>query len=325
MHNISEIHPRSVRFAERACSHDVIGKILVVVDPTAARHPCIEKAVRLASGFGSTIELYICATEQGIPESWAGGSTLAQYRNLMRERWIGVLEELAAPIRALGVQVQTQSEWHVPLEQGIVEHAIRTSADLVIKDTHRHLPTSHMASVQTDWVLIRQLPMPLLLVHPTVWDAHPVIATSVDPCHIAERPVDLDRCLLAMGCSVGRALSGAVTVLHALSPTPHLPGDPVSSAQQSADYDRQRALVTGLAVDRQIDAERLSFTERAMPDGIIELVEDTNPAVLVMGVAARQRLAVGAVSTASQVLERTDCDLLVVKPAGFVSPALVTG
>ncbi|MEP7242073.1 MAG: hypothetical protein ABI885_00145 [Gammaproteobacteria bacterium] len=47
------------------------------------------------------------------------------------------------------------------------------------------------------------------------------------------------------------------------------------------------------------------------------------PAVLVMGVAARQRFS-GSASTASQVLEQTDCDLLVGKPAGFISPVLVT-
>jgi universal stress protein E len=325
VHNVYELHPRSVRFAERASGRDAIEKILVVVDPMATRHPCIEKAVRLASGFGSTIELFICATEQGVPESWAGGSTLAQYRGLIRERWIGILEELAAPVRALGVHVRTESAWHVSLEQGIVEHAIRTGADLVIKDTRRHAPTSHTPSVQTDWILIRQLPMALLLVHPTAWDAHPVIATSVDPCHVAERPVDLDRSLLAIGCSMSRALSGEVAVLHALSATPHLPGEHISSSQQSTDYDRQRSMVKGLAMDNQIDAGSLRFTERTIPDGIIELVHSTHPAVLVMGVAARQRLPTGSVSTASQVLERTDCDLLVVKPAGFVSPALVTG
>jgi nucleotide-binding universal stress UspA family protein len=47
--------------------------------------------------------------------------------------------------------------------------------------------------------------------------------------------------------------------------------------------------------------------------------------MLVMGVAARSRFThVGPAGTAAQILERLDCDLLVVKPAGFVSPLLVT-
>jgi universal stress protein E len=235
-----------------------------------------------------------------------------------------MLEELAAPLRAAGIHVKTESEWHAPLEQGIVEHAIRTHADLVVKDTHRHVPTSHMPTVQTDWVLIRQLSMPLLLVRPGVWGDHPVIAASVDPSHAAERPTELDHSLLDLGCSIGRALSGDVTVLHALQATPHLPGDAVPADEQKAGYDRQRALVSALAHEKQIPDGKLSFLECGAPEGIVELVRKNRPAILVMGVAARQRLNIGAVSTASQVLEQTECDLLVLKPAGFVSPALVT-
>jgi universal stress protein E len=69
--------------------------------------------------------------------------------------------------------------------------------------------------------------------------------------------------------------------------------------------------------------EEASFVEGNVPEGIVQLVQRMRPSILVMGVAARQRLQVGAVSTASQVLEQTDCDLLAVKPAGFVSPVLV--
>ena len=325
MQSVTHPHPRSVRFAERAQGHDVIENILVVVDPTAGSHPSIEKAARLASAFGSSIELYICDVEQGVPESWAAGSTLAQYRGFMRERRIQMLEELAAPLRALGLHVNTASEWHFPLERGVVEHAIRARADLVVKDTHRHAPGSHMPLVQTDWALLRQLPMPLLLVRRGTWGAHPVVAASVDPCHAAERPVELDLALLGVGSSISRALSGRLTLLHALRPVAHLQGDPVPAAEQKADYDRQRARVATLARDAHVAPCESVFTERDAPDGIVELTQEVRPDVLVIGVAARQRLQVGAVSTASQVLERTDCDLLAVKPAGFVSPVLVAG
>jgi nucleotide-binding universal stress UspA family protein len=54
------------------------------------------------------------------------------------------------------------------------------------------------------------------------------------------------------------------------------------------------------------------------------MVKTEKPELLVMGVAARQRFEQGAASTASEVLEQIDCDLLVLKPAGFISPALAT-
>jgi universal stress protein E len=324
MTHVNELHPRTVRFAERAKGHDAIEKILVVVDPTALRHPCIEKATRLAAGFGSTVELYVCDVDQSVPESWAGGSTLAQYRSVLRERRLGMLEELAAPMRADGIHVIVESEWHAPLEDAVIRRAIHTRADLVIKDTHRHPLTAHMPSVQTDWNLIRQLPMPLLLVRPGAWGAHPAIAASVDPFHVAERPVALDQSLLDLACSLRRALSGNLAAFHVLQPTPHLPGEPVSAATQAATFECQRTAVNDLVQGRSVGACETGFIEAPVPEGIVQLVQRSHPAILLMGVAARERLPIGAVSTASQVLEQTDCDLLVVKPSGFVSPALVT-
>jgi universal stress protein E len=304
--------------------NEVIQKILVVVDPTAILHPGIDKAARLAARFGSTLELFVCDVNQYIPESWAGGTTLAQYRGLIRERRLTMLEGLASPLRERGIHVTTDSEWHVALEEGIVRRAIRTRADLVVKDIHRHAPMPHMAGVQSDWVLIRQLPMPLLLVRPTPWAIHPKVAVSVDPCRVAERPVELDDSLVSLGCSIGRALAGDVELLHALQPLPHLPEERPTAEAIQATHDAQRKAVTHVAERASIGRSAMKFVERRIPEGIVELVAEERPAVLVMGTAARQRFQNGAASTASQVLERTACDLLIVKPAGFVSPALVT-
>jgi universal stress protein E len=219
--------------------------------------------------------------------------------------------------------VKTDARWQAPREEGIVAHAIHTGADLVIKDAHRHPPMSHMPTVQTDWVLIRQLPMPLLLVHPAPWGAHALVAASVDPIHIADRPVQLDQSLARLAGAIGETLSGEAVLLHVTEPTPHLPGDAVPEAIRAEDVWRQREAVSTLATEASIRVDDSSFIEERVPQGIVQLVARTRPAILLMGASARERIQVGAVSTASQVLERTDCDLLVIKPRGFVSPAMV--
>ena len=235
-----------------------------------------------------------------------------------------MLETLAAPLRERGIHVKTESQWQVPLEQGIVEHAIRTRADLVIKDTHRHRPESHMPSVQTDWVLIRQLPMPLLLVRPIPWGSHPLIAAAIDPAHVADRPPELDRSLHYIGSQLSEVLVGNLVLLHVLEPAPHLPGQVLSVQEHAAHRERQRAQVNKFLSDAPLETRESRFVEGNVPESIVQAVQTMRPAILAMGVAARQRLQIGSVSTASQVLEQTECDLLLVKPAGFVSPALVT-
>ncbi len=323
MNDSIALHPRSLRYVERASGHDVIQKILVVVDPTSVWHPCIEKAARLAASFGSTVELYVCDVAPNVPPSWAGGSTVAQYRGVMRERRLAMLEDLAAPLRRQGIQVVTETEWRAPLEEGVVVHAIRTQADLVVKDTHRHSIGPLTTALHTDWLLIRQLPMPLLLVRPKPWPEHPLVAASVDPCHAAERPVELDESLLRVTRSISRAIAGDVSVLHALQSPPHLPEQPLCATTVQGAYDRQREAVEQLVCRADLAPRSVKCVEGRVPEAIVEFAETEAPAVLVMGVAARQRLQGSATSTAAEVLEQTECDLLVLKPNGFVSPVLV--
>jgi universal stress protein E len=321
---LNSLHPRSVRYIERAEGHDAIQKILVVVDPTASQHPCIEKAARLAGSFGSTLELYVCEAGEDLPPSWAGGSTLAQYRGLIREQRLAMLEGLAAPLRTRGIHVITESNWHVPLAEGVTLHALRSRADLVVKDTHRHSTGPFATGAHTDWELIRQLPTPLLLVRPTPWPDHPLVVASVDPCHAAERPVELDTALLALTCSFARATAGYVSVLHALQPPPHLPEQRLSAQTVQAEFERQADAVLRLAERVHLGKDALNCIEGRIPDTIVQFALRDRPAMLAMGVAARQRPQVGATSTAAQVLEETSCDLLLVKAPGFVSPVLVT-
>jgi nucleotide-binding universal stress UspA family protein len=57
-------------------------------------------------------------------------------------------------------------------------------------------------------------------------------------------------------------------------------------------------------------------------DGLEHLAREQAPDVLVVGAVARSTGGRGG--TAAHILEHVDCDLLVLKPEGFVSPLLVT-
>jgi universal stress protein E len=302
-----------------ASNYVTFQKILVVIDPAATTHPCLDKAVRLATGFGSTLELFICDDEPRVPETWA-----EEHHAQLRRRRVSMLEALASPLRAGGLRVEVDSEWHVPRDEGIVTRAIRSGVDLVVKDTLRHHAASNMPMDQTDSMLIRQLPMPLLLVRPAPWRAHALIAASVDPCHVADRPAQLDRSLARLAAAMGEMLAGEAVLLHVTEPTPRLAGDAVTRAERVADMSRHHEAVSTLANGLGVGVDDSGFVEEHVPEGIVQLVGRKQPAILLMGASARARPEVSDINTACQVLERTECDLLVVKPQGFVSPGLVT-
>jgi universal stress protein E len=72
-------------------------------------------------------------------------------------------------------------------------------------------------------------------------------------------------------------------------------------------------------------AAAVHLVEGTAIEGLRQLAAEHHPDILVMGTVARPRSAHAAAGgTAARVLEQIDCDLLVVKPPGFVSPLLVT-
>lgn len=175
---------------------------------------------------------------------------------------------------------------------------------------------------RTDSNLIRQVPAPLLLVRETEWPRLSLVAVAVDSCHPADYPPALDQEMTGIGRRLGSALSGKVELLHVLQNPPHLPGETVSAHERAQTHARARAAVGRLAGDSGL---AVHFSEGSGLEGLVGLVTQRDPAVLVMGAASRPRWQHSAGGgTAAKVLERTACDLLIVKPPGFVSPLLVT-
>jgi nucleotide-binding universal stress UspA family protein len=315
-------HPRTVRFAERACGHDPVQRVMAVVDLGGFNRAAVGKAARLAMAFGAMLELYACERGANVPLNWAGGSTLAQYRSILRERQLATLEELAATYREAGLSVSTTYECTADPDEALITRAIRTGASLVVKDISWDglVPA---ASSAADDVLIAQLPMPLLLVRMEPWGSHPRVAASVDPCRPCERPIELDESVVALGASVSRALGGVSFAMHVLEAPPHLPGEFVSQDERHAAFERQRAQVLALGCLTLLDDREVHFVEQRVPDGIARLANETHSSIVAIGVAARPRADALGAETALELLRRTACDLLVVKPAGFVSAVMV--
>lgn len=300
-------HPRTLQFAERDAARTVFARILVVLDPTASTHACIEKAARLARSFGSVLELYVCDAELDPPQHLA------------------LLERLAAPLRAQGLLVETCAEKHFPLEEGIGHHIIRSHPDLVIKDSHRHALTTRAGVSHTDWSLLSQAAVPLLLVRPQSWSPRSQILVALDPCRPADHPAALDMALLEIANGLGNALVGAVQLLHVVGTPPHLPGEPVAAETRREWEEKSQQALHRIASQAGVDAAAVHCVAGAPVRGIVGYASAHRPDILIMGSSGRRRWAhTAAGNTATAVLEQVDCDLLVCKAPGFISPLLVT-
>lgn len=296
-----------------------IRKILVVVDPTARDHACVEKAARIAAGVGADLELFVCDILQEDDSAT---------RAARDEQAIALLQTLAAPLRGRGLGVECRTEWHSPLEQGVGLRVLRSNADLVVKDTHHHAIDAVGGGYGlTDWTLIRQIPVPLLLVRPTAWPARPHLTVGIDPMHPARRSESLDEEMIGLAVQVASATHGSVDALHVLQNPPHLPGEAVSAEAVALAHALAREDCTRL-VRRSAESGKpveLHFEPGRVASNILAFAAAHATQILVLGSGAHSRWRqTGASGTAAQILESLTCDLLVVRPPGYVSPLLVT-
>src|SRR5262245_24163744 len=139
-----------------------ICNILVIVDPTTQEHPAVEKAAVLARRFDARLELFACETK-GSREMRRAAHLRTSPNESFEINLKPKLEALAAPLRESGLDVTTEIESGDPLHAALLDRIKRTSAELVVKDTHHHTAARRTFLTNTDWQLIRGCAVPLLL------------------------------------------------------------------------------------------------------------------------------------------------------------------
>lgn len=305
---------------------DYIKQILVIVDPTASEHPAIIKAALLAAKFNARIELFVCDTKSAREARLA-----AHVRTRPREPFpVNIkawLEALADPLRRRGLDVTTECAHADALHIGLIDHTRRSSADLVVKDTHHHSLAQRTFLTNTDWQLIRGCPAPLLLTKNTTWASVPRIVAAVDPGHVNDEPEMLDHWILEHASLLAQRLVGELHAIHVYLPMAIVgaatAGNPpltatVTSEDLAVEEASRRQLVTALLSEYDIGPERIHLEIGGPAHVLPRAAESLHADVLTMGAIARsglKRIFIG--STAEDVLERLPCDALIVKPPNF--------
>ena len=304
-------------------------RILIVVDPTTAEQPAVDRGFELARRLKAPVELFVCHYDS----RFAGGRLFAgteraRLRREDLEHQLGYLKSLAAEHATEADVVALRAVWDTPLAEGIIRECLRSEPRLVVKDTHHHSAVERTLFTNTDWHLVRDCPVPLWLVKPGDMQ-QPKILAAVDPMHEHEKPGSLDDRILDQSTSLTDVLDGDLHVYHgydatpaiaragalAMSPTPV----PVQELTHKVEADHAEAFAALLA-DRGLADDHRHLMAGAAFELLPTLARRLGANLVVMGSIARGRLQQAVVgSTAERVLEHLPCDLLIVKPDGFRS------
>jgi universal stress protein E len=302
-------------------------RLLVVVDPTVSVHPSVERAAWLARRTGAHLELFISDHASEVDESRTPIGTAAQNRAAVLERHRNRLEQLAEPLRSAGVSVGVDTRWEHPLHDSIVRKSADCRADLVIKDTHFHSVLKRSIFSNTDWSLIRNCAATLWLVKPRPPGQRPCFIAAVDPLHERDKPADLDSRILDVGARLCQPLGGELHVFHAFDvvaaiavSTDSMTMPIVLPMNELADAMRTRhtEAVERLCHQHGIARQRAHIHQGNTRQLLLALAEQLRADAVVMGAISRSGLkGLFLGNTAEDVLDRLDCDLIIVKPAGF--------
>jgi universal stress protein E len=303
---------------------DSIKNILVIVDPTASDQPVVHKAGLLAAKLRASIELLACDTEASATLRIMHRITgRASPSSPNQKAW---LEDLAKPLRSQGIEVTTSAIGGDPLVDTLLGWFKNSPADLVMKDTHHHSALKRTFLGNTDWRLIRECSIPLLLTKPTRWPEHLTLAAAVDPPLKGSREDHLDQRILDCAVSIARSMHAKVLAVHtyfpdivaaaAICPQPNFFSvtDEMLEAEKSAHEKALTPLLAPYAIAPSCVQVEMGVASASLP----AIAADRAIDVMVMGAISRSHAKQALLgSTAERLLEFLPCDVLVVKEICF--------
>ncbi len=298
--------------------------ILVAIEfPGAKSQLGLKRAVELAAKTRARLILYHACFDPEIGTALAGrDDARLQYVLGIRRRQ---LEGLAKDFGIDAKRSKIEAQWAHPAVDAIARAVTGHAPDLVIAESTRRGRFARFVLTNTDWELIRQVPAALLLVK----SARPIrkapLLCAIDPTHARDKPAELDDAILDAGSNLAAALGCRLTVYHAY-PAPILPPAigtsgvlvplpaPSSPAERSERRRRAVERVTAVVERHALQAARIVVEEGDARELLPERAAAERAQIVVIGAVARgglDRVLIG--STAESVLDRLECDVLVVK------------
>ncbi|MDX1454258.1 MAG: universal stress protein [Gammaproteobacteria bacterium] len=299
-------------------------KIMVVVNPAMRESTALVRGVELANRSGAALHLLLADYNPALFRArFLDPATMQDaIRGYLevRQQWLdGEVQKL----RTEGLEASGTAIWHKPVYEEIAHHALQQSPDLVIKDTDE---TSGLQGVfsHADWHLMRLCPVPLMLVSSHSSTAPQKILAAIDPYDLHGKPAELNDVILEASLTMAYQSDAEVHVAHAFEFIPA--AAPVGAESVFADQGlaeetrKEHEQVLREFCDKHgIPASQSRLVEGQPATALPALAREMTADLLVLGTVGRsglKRILMGA--TAEQVIGAAECDVLVVKPQGFI-------
>lgn len=302
--------------------------ILVAMDADHDEQPALSRALDIAKKSDHQVRLTLFLAIYDF--SYEMTSMLsADERQAMRS---GVIRQREEWLHNIIAQHDTQDTeihfdvvWHNRPYESMVLRVIENQHDLLIKATHKHAKLGSVIFTPTDWHLLRKCPSPVLLVKEHAWPQNGKILTAVNVLSDNETHIDLNDKLIRKSQKMSQLLNAELNLVNAYPPTPvNITIElPEFDANSYTDAVRGQHLIAMKALRQKhaID-EAQTYCIEGLPEDIIPAVaDDLDAQLVILGTTGRVGLsAIFIGNTAEHTIDQLNCDVLAIKPDGYISP-----
>lgn len=306
----------------------IYNKILVVANVNSEPQPALARAMQLARKSVSKshvtffLSIYDFSYEMTSMLSIDERDAMRRGVIQQREAW---MKEVAQPYVDDSIEFDVKVVWHNRPYEAIVSEVFAGAHDILIKATRKHDVLESVIFTPTDWHLLRKAPCPVLLVKEHEWPENGNVIASV---HVgSENPthIELNDCIVEQLKNLCGRLDATPYLVNSYPVTPanitiELPEfDPstYSDAVRGHHLKEMKALRQKHAID-----ESQTRVEQGLPEDVIPSVaKKLSAGLVILGTTGRTGIsAVFIGNTAEHVIDKINCDVLALKPKGFISP-----
>ncbi|WP_299262427.1 universal stress protein UspE [uncultured Psychrosphaera sp.] len=301
-------------------------KVLVVIDPTEQKHKALSRALEISEKQPCDITVFLTIFDFSYEMTTMLSS---EERDLMRnavlddkKQW---LNQLLKETDKDCSRITTEVVWHNRPYESIILAAIEGQFDLVMKSTHKHDTLKSVIFTPTDWHLLRKCPCPVLLVKDHAWPKDSKVLAAVSAVTDDNSHELLNYEIINYACFMSSILQSETHLINAYPPTPmniavEIPEFDTVQYNESMKRHHKEALAK-LALDFDIEEDKTHVIEGLPEDVIPEVSLLLDAELVVIGTVGRTGISAALIgNTAEHVIDNLNCDLLALKPPGFVSP-----
>jgi universal stress protein E len=306
----------------------IYNSILVVADVNQEEQPALARAMLLARKSEDrshvTLFLPIYDFSYEMTSMLSIDEREAMRKGVVHQRTLW-LKKISAPYLDDSIDFDIKVVWHHRPFEAIVHEVFSGHYDILIKATKKHDFLESVIFTPTDWHLIRKCPAPVLLVKHAEWQHNANIIASVHVAAEDEKHQQLNIKITKQLVDIAGRLEAKPYLVNACPLTPasmaiDLPEfDP--QAYRNAVKSQHLTAMTELSQKFSIDDEQAIIEEGIAEEIIPQTAKQLNAAMVIIGTTGRTGLSsVFMGNTAEHVIDKIDCDVLAIKPEGYVSP-----